>query len=769
MGLGKFLGKLRDKLAWRGAAIGGDSKTVLTSSVKIGAQQLKKFSTLALLCLLPAVAEAGNAVDTVLVTKERNATSVAIRAIVKGDDNNNATAQILWRYIGAANYDTGFVMVKRTTRTFEGRILWIPEGQSIQYYVKTVDPNNAVDKISAVDTVTALRVPQRLAQATNYYVHQATGSDSNDGLSPFTPKKTIQSAVTALVAADPPTGSAVLVGQGEYHEQVILTAPATAGKSYALRAWRPHAVDSTIICGAHELLETGQYAPGQTLSWSVVTSSKSTDSLYRAYLPAASGPADSINLIVIGYGELIHRKTSVWGIAADSMGWKRQSYENPERSGWFWKNDSLYVKRSNGQSPGNVGIYHFGYRDNLIDVRAPNWRIENLTLRYGGGLKNNTTYPAAANPGMNGALIRLYYSGANEADNTVIDGCKFFYSNFNMIYSPEWAGGKKIDNVTVTNCTFNGGLTGAFPYEAGKSRSEEQYVGIKFDGRAWNIYKNTIHGSFNGIDGGGNTTDTTAVAYSEISYNTFRNIADDAVELENSPCINTLLLRNDIWRCATGISVAPVKTGPYFVFYNSVGANARGLKVGADAGTTQLGIVYVYHNTFTYSGSYAGTATYSVQYVGSGTHPNIYYSNNIYDGKATNNFLGPNEDAYNLGGYDYSNYNLFNTYNSTYIYKISTDDINESNTMCSLTGIDCNSVDKTGTSSESLFATHESSMEPNLRLESGITFAGYGKRIAGVNTGPGYNRYSTDIYQGAYDLSYDALPTWYNWFRRRRG
>src|SRR4030095_7241890 len=80
----------------------------------------------------------------------------------------------------------------------------------------------------------------------------------------------------------------------------------------------------------------------------------------------------------------------------------------------------------------------------------------------------------------------------------------------------------------------------------------------------------------------------------EVSHNTITHVADDAIELDTSHAINTLVLGNTIIDAGHGISPVTVHAGPVSCFYNTV-ANSRagGIKVGT--GTT--GIVWYVHTT----------------------------------------------------------------------------------------------------------------------------------------------------------------------------
>jgi len=117
------------------------------------------------------------------------------------------------------------------------------------------------------------------------------------------------------------------------------------------------------------------------------------------------------------------------------------------------------------------------------------------------------------------------------------------------------------------------------------------------------VYDNVVTGGFDGIQiGPGDlargAADSTWGSQVEIAYNTVSHVADDAIELDTSHAINTLVMGNTILDAGHGISQTPVFTGPVFVLYNTI-ADSRSGGIKAGAGTT--GIMWYVHNTVTSS------------------------------------------------------------------------------------------------------------------------------------------------------------------------
>jgi hypothetical protein len=304
-----------------------------------------------------------------------------------------------------------------------------------------------------------------------------------------------------------------------------------------------------------------------------------------------------VQLVVVGWGEYLHRKTSIRAVLNDST-WAGvpESTNEGELSGWFWQHDTLYVKRRNGQNPAGIPL-HIGYLDDLIDVRQRNWRISDLTLRFAGGTTDDPGHPANPDPGLHGHGIQAGMHGTSSG--LVVENCRLYGLNADAIFAGRSWLGTRADSVTVAHCIVDGLGVGHMSYGAGKSRAEENVGQIRLVSAAAIVVGNVITDGFNGVQlGTGDFVlgprDSTVGSWCEVSHNTITHVADDAIELDTSHAINTLVLGNTIIDAGHGISQVPVYTGPVFVFYNTV-ANSRagGIKVGT--GTT--GIVWYVHNT----------------------------------------------------------------------------------------------------------------------------------------------------------------------------
>lgn len=583
---------------------------------------------LAVVCLFvttPALANPG--IQGISLRRESNLTSVAVQATVSGDDDSSAVLRLFQKWADRPTYDTGMVLVRRPgTRIHEGRILFMVPGRVVHWYVEALDgPQRAVtpQQIAKVDAI-----KPAAAGGPVFYADQGTGNDAWDGASPRYaggargPKRTIGAALRAL--ADSPNAGrsgGVFVGPGEYHESLTLDFGTDGDRRFLAGDGR--APDSTILCGANPWVEQGLIGPGRPFTWTPVS-----DSVWAAYLPGSlpgSSPGDSVQLVVLGHGEYLHRKTSLRALLADST-WAGtpESTNEGERSGWFWQRDTLYVKRANGGSPFGLRL-HTGYRDALIDVQRRNWRIANLTLRFAGGTSGDPAHPANPDPPLSGHGIVAGVHGW--ASGLVVDSCRFIGLNADAIYSVHNYAGHHADSVTIAHCTFDGLTIGRMAYGAGKGRAEERAGQVTLLSRASNVLANTFHDTFNGLvlgpgDPVRGPRDSTWGSQCEIAYNQFHTIADDAIELDTSHAINTLLFGNTLRACGHGLSQVPTYTGPVFVFYNTI-ANTRdgGIKVGS--GTTA--VTWFVHNTLTAS----NVGGWALDGSPGGPVENLHFRNNI--------------------------------------------------------------------------------------------------------------------------------------------
>jgi hypothetical protein len=608
-----------------------------------------------------APAWAANGITAIEVRTYPNLTSVAVQAVVQGDDDSSAVLRIFQRRVGAAAFDTGMVMVRRlgfgpTTNdpradnaragnVYEGRILWLDAGDRVEFYVEGRDAGG--DMTTRPSIVAPAKIRPLDASGPVFYVNAGAGDDRNDGRK-ARPKRTLGAALDALAAApDHGRHGGVFLAPGEYHERIEFDAkrfPDDGGPWFIEGDGTDR--DSTIICGADPRVERGFYAPGKPIRWTFT----GQDSTWACYLPGGTGPGDSTQLVVLGWGELLHRKTSIKAVLDDSTFAYRS--ESPggvgdgELSGWWWQHDTLYVKRANGESP-EGSVLHLGHLDRLFDIQRRNVRIANLTFRFAGGLEDtHGRYRAAVDPGLNGNGIAAGLRGT--ASGIVIDSCRFYGFNAPAVYIVHGAGGFVADSAVVAHCTIDGLRLGDWRYGACKSRSEEVAGQVFFRTRGGSFVDNVVTDTFNGIGADTSPDDSTVASACEIARCTFRHITDDAIELDSSHCLNLLVAADTIEDCGDGISIAPLwDGGPLFAFFNVIDrARYRGIKGGGGS----VGLARFAHNTIVT----APTAVAAVDFSPGGAHDGTWFADNVLAGTGRAGAIrGPAEGGTETNAFDF--------------------------------------------------------------------------------------------------------------------
>ncbi len=619
--------------------------------------------------LLASSAQAGNSVSSVTATvSSRNLTSVAIKAIVSGDDDSTAVLRLFQRYETQGAYDSGMVMVRRVgTNIHEGRILWMTQGRTANWQIEVTESGQPTFR-TREDTVSCAQIRPNVATGPVFYVDQATGDDSDDGSTPALAKKTIAAARTAMMAStDSGAFGGIFVAPGHYHERVDLMF-GTDGKPRFFSGNRVNR-DSTIICGANEHSEAGRYAEAGDISWVVRprAAAVAPNGWYHAYIPDGSGAesdagyGDSLYSVILNWGEILHRKTSLAALFADSTGSTGSGLgvAGGDSSGWWWGNDTLYVRRSNKASPAGT-TPHFGYRNYLVMVGRRNWRVANLTMRYAATL-NDLSNGAEEDPGSAGEGINGGHRGGNYS-GLVVDSVRVYGCTGIGIHLA-WAAGamglsasQRGDSCVVANSYLDGLNISNFNYTGAKDRLEEDSNILKAVGYSCNIYNNSITETHNGIQTGpsaNSAADSTWGSGTEVYGNRMVNLSDDAIEIDTGHAISQLVSSNYADYTNSGISSAHIFSGPALVVYNTfLRFKSAGLKIGGGAEADRAGQILLYQNTM------ASKEPLSRAFEGGsgGGIGDVTMANNILVG-ATQTYKGPSTANWALSTLN-SNYNV---------------------------------------------------------------------------------------------------------------
>ncbi len=449
---------------------------------------------------------------------------------------------------------------------------------------------------SAAGTVRTRPVPQRLVTGRTWWVAVA-GSDSAAGTS-GAPLRTLQHAADL---AQP--GDEIRVRPGLYLQTLDTPRSGTASAPISLIADAP----GVILDGADPAyLSRGDWRDDGGGIFSVTYAATArlvcADSLMRLY-----------------------HQASLAALQTDA---------NAVTQGFAVEGGRLYVKLEDRSSPNGHRMYVA--RSNVgIMVDQAWWWIEGLEIRHFG-------------TGSGGAGIRL--AGAAHA---VVTG--------NHIHT---LGGRGIFlNALASDCLVERNLCrdpriGGWPWAATKGHEEEIQGISQRGGRGVVIRSNTVDGIFDGIDAGDGTLDENVAADTDIHGNTITGVADDALETDLVAGINLRVWGNRVDRVYSGMSIAPISSGPEYVLYNTITRTQRG---GFKFSLSGTGHAWIAHNTVT--SDVAGAPAVHP----SGPYSNIHFRNNILVGSGS---AAVSDDAgESATGNDFDYDLLYTTYPALFRWK----------------------------------------------------------------------------------------------------
>jgi len=296
-------------------------------------------------------------------------------------------------------------------------------------------------------------------------------------------------------------------------------------------------------------------------------------------------------LVVVDSTMRLYRQSSLASLQANANGMTQ---------GWALEGGRLYVKPEGGLDPNGRPVHVARYDvGGLVDVAYV--RVVGFEVRYFG------TTAAAAGLSLRGAT-----------------GCELIGNSIHGI------GGKGIflrvgaaDNLVEWNVCRDTRI-GGWPWAATKGH-EEELQGISNRGLRGNVIRyNTVRGTFDGIDAGGDATNENAAADCDLHDNRVFGVADDALETEDFAGINMRVYRNWAEDMLNGMSISPNFTGPTYVLYNTFHESRKG---GFKFSLDTVGETFIYHNTLASTRSGFGPV------YPSGRWSNKHFRNNIMVGR----------------------------------------------------------------------------------------------------------------------------------------
>ena len=399
-----------------------------------------------------------------------------------------------------------------------------------------------------------------------YYV-SPEGDDGAEG-SREQPFGTIQHA--ALLAGP---GDVVAVLPGTYREQVVIN---RSGQADAYVTFRAEG-EGVFLTGSDPDFEQKGQDRWQALG----------DGLYVTSLSAQTG-------FVAAEGRRLYHYSNRAEL---------EKLANGEPGGWCLspQTKKLYVKLADGSDP-DEHVLQVGRRDSAFLVRGANYVIiEGFRMGYFGA-------------GPYGTAVAL-----RDASNCVIRR-----NTIRCVRTGVAVGGQRAsDNLIELNHVYDTSITG-WPWPANKGHDTEG-SGISVRGYRGNVVRrNRVHGYFNAITSSmwGQLDEEERNADLDFYENEMWDIGDDCLEPEGA-CINNRFWGNVMYDCHMGVSLAPIRVGPAYVFRNVV---YRYQSSGIKYSVSSFGACYIYHNVcYTDNPNHNALSAW-------GPWDNHHYRNNVFRG-----------------------------------------------------------------------------------------------------------------------------------------
>jgi parallel beta-helix repeat protein len=414
---------------------------------------------------------------------------------------------------------------------------------------------------SATGTVRTRTRFSATASGATYWV-ATNGSDGNAGTS-AAPFATIQAA---LNAAQP--GDMVRVRAGIYYQTFDTSRSGTAAAPIHVVADGPGV---TLDGSDPVMLSRTDWRDDGGGIWSVPFTG-------------------TTRLVVVDSTMRLYKQTTLANLQANANGMTQ---------GWAAEGGRLYVKPEGAVSPNGRAV-HVARYDMAAYIDVAYVRVTGFEVRYYG-----TTTGAA------GLTLR----GASH--------CELIGNSIHSI------GGKGIylrvlasDNLVESNVCRDPRISG-WPWSATKGH-EEELQGISNRGGRGNVIRfNTVRGTFDGIDSGGDTSTEDIAADTDLDDNRIVSVADDGLETESFAGINMRVYRNWVEDPLNEMSIAPNLVGPTYVLFNTFHNSRKG---GFKFSLDTVGETWIVHNTI------ASTRAGFGPVYPTGTWSNKHFRNNIMVG-----------------------------------------------------------------------------------------------------------------------------------------
>jgi hypothetical protein len=458
-----------------------------------------------------------------------------------------ATANLFIKKESETNYIPLHPLSRIATTIFAGSAVQLDENTI--YNIKVTSSNFADINLTATTKSSIYNQPD-----TSVFYVSALGSDTNSGTSINTPFKTLNKALSTTISG----GTTIYMLNGTYYEgDLIMSKSGATNNPITIRNYPSH---SPIIDGSNTAFNP---------TWTV---HDATNNVYKTATNLIPNHAYINGGHLFHYLNLVDLITKKWNL----------------ESGFFHDGTNLYVRFPAGTTPANNSVILPKYSTGLEMYQQSNIVIKGLEFRYFG----YDPYPRA-----------IYIHASS---NIIVDGCKFHHTQLGVAFK------RNSDFNTVQNCSFNESPKSRFNWDAVKTGGVAyEEGGITFYTsnlpNKGNVFRNN---SFKDLFDGmapGSEDDAGFTSNMDIYDNTFDEIGDDAISLDGVGS-NIRVYNNTFTNFLVGVSTAPLKRGPTYLFrnvmYNSVSSSWQSnsvytpypFKFNVDSALT-TNWVYLYHNT----------------------------------------------------------------------------------------------------------------------------------------------------------------------------
>jgi hypothetical protein len=462
--------------------------------------------------------------------------AMGVRAAIEGDDNANAAVAVAFKKSGGSAVMQGPPLVRASGPRGLGSLFFLEPDTEYTVTLTLTDPDNA-GPVEASAAARTRRDAPPAATGQHRYVNAGSGADSNDG-SQGHPFKTIQRAVGQ---AGP--GVTIHVASGVYREAV--TVSGSHGGAPDKPLWIV-ADPGAVLDGSDPALEDGsafQLHGG---------------AIWSAPLQGECRYVAAGDTRLYDYASLADLQNGAAGLPG----------------GFFVDSAAsrLYIRLPDDSSPAGKPIHVARLGVGFLLDTVSDVVIEGFELRYFGTVEYSGVGIDVRDTSR--AWIR------KNAIHHMNEGVRVRRPNAS-------------DNVVELNSIRDTSVWG-WPWDAVKAHTPEASA-VSITGAAGNIVRrNTMSGSFNGVDVGSFGDPSEAIAPdTDVYENTLSQHGDDGLEPEGA-CVNVRFWNNAIRGVLNGISLSPIRVGPVFAIRTLVdGYKAHALKV--NNGPT--GWMLVYHTT----------------------------------------------------------------------------------------------------------------------------------------------------------------------------